>query len=93
MTIRVRTGGVYDWETPGPNTGSDSTTQRRIKSMGDALTMDSRWDSRGRREVRMSYTGKSVGWVYKNRTWKLKSGKQGSAKTVKACLVALAGAL
>lgn len=93
MTIRVRTGGVYDWETPGPNKGQDSTAQRRVKAMGNALTMNSRWDSHGRRLVRMSVGGKKVGYVYKNRTWKSVTGKKGSAKTVGACLLALAASL
>ena len=94
MTIRVRKGGVYDWEVPGPNTGQDSKVQRRIKPIGGAVTMDSLWDARGRRTVRMSQGGKVVGWVHKNRTWRLKDRPvKGSAKTVSACLAALAGAL
>jgi hypothetical protein len=94
MTIRVRTGGVYDWDVPGPNEGSDSKAQRRIRPIGGAVTMDSRWDSRGRRAVRMSHGGHAVGWVYKNRTWRLKDRPvKGSAKTVDGCLRALQAAL
>lgn len=60
MTIRVRKGGVYDWETPGPNTGKDSPYQYAVPSMRGTLTADHKPDSRGRRFIRLHGIGIGV---------------------------------
>lgn len=60
MTIRVRNGGVYDWETPGPNMGKDSIIQHRVPSMKGTLTADHKADRRGRRFIRLHGIGIGV---------------------------------
>lgn len=71
MTVRTRSGGVYDWTLPGPNKGLDSTLQRRTKPIGGAVTADSLWDNRGRRKVRMSVGGRAVAEIRRDGSWRV----------------------
>lgn len=71
MTIRVRKGGVYDWDVPGPNTGKDASRAQRRLTLGSALVVEPRWDAKGRRQVRLSVGGKPVGVMLRNGTFRV----------------------
>lgn len=60
MAIRVRKGGVYDWEYGGPNMGTDSKLQCTLQTLKGALTADHGADSRGRRFIRLHGIGIGV---------------------------------
>lgn len=83
MTIRVRNGGVYDWETPltpsltkrelrtsVPVHRQDSESQIKIKVMSGVLSAEHKQDKRGRRRVFHS-NGLEVGVIVHRDRWYL----------------------
>lgn len=100
MTIRVRKGGVYDWDTPGPNLGKDAPKdfQRPVQTLKGALMADHKADARGRRYVRLH--GVPVAVIRHKDTWRVfgevfPDGVErfGKADGIRECVKAIASVL